>query len=145
MSFSEQRTGRNVRVTKAMRGADCWTDNHLIISKTKLYILPKIRPQGQTVAKKLNVNKLKLPSIQEELAATLESQLTDATRNDWDSLKTTVRAAASQVFGLATRNNQDWFDENDVKIKTLLEEKRQLDRAQQSDPQLRLEERRLHL
>ncbi len=38
------------------------------------------------------------------------------------------------MLGPATRNHQDWFDENDVKIKTLLEEKRQLHRAHQSDP-----------
>jgi len=28
------------------------------------------------------------------------------------------------VLGPATRNHKDWFDENDVEIQTLLEEKR---------------------
>ena len=42
--------------------------------------------------------------------------------------------AALQVLGPATRNYQDWFDENDVEIQTLLEEKRQLHRAHLSDP-----------
>ena len=54
---------QDVRVTKAMCGADCWTDHRLIISKTKLHIQPRRRPQGQTVVKKLNVNKLKLPCV----------------------------------------------------------------------------------
>ena len=119
---------QDVRVTKAMCSADCWTDHRLIISTTKLHIQPMRRPQGQKVAKRLNTNKLKLPSVQQELATTLERQLNEATGNDWDSLKTTVHSAALQVLGLATRNHQDWFDEN-VVIQTLMEEKRKLHRA----------------
>ena len=76
------------------------------------------------VAKRLNINKLKLPSVQQVLATTLERQLNEATGNDWDSLKTTVHSAALQVLGPATRNHQDWFDENDIVIQTLMEEKR---------------------
>lgn len=82
---------------------------------------------SQKVSKRLNTNKLKL-------ATTLESQLNKASGNDWDSLKMTVHFAALQVLGLTTRNHQDWFDENDVEIQTLLEEKRQPHRAHQSDP-----------
>ena len=125
---------QDVRVTKAMCGADCWTDHRLIISKTKLRIQPMRRPQGQKVAKRLNVNKLKLPAVQQELAATLEHQLAGTAGTDWDSLKTTVHSTALQVLGPTTRNHQDWFDENDVEIQILLEEKRQLHRAHQSDP-----------
>ncbi len=96
-----------MRVTKAMCGADCLTDHRLIISKTKLHIHHKRRPHGQTVVKKLNVNKLKLCSVQENPAATLESQLTEATRKDRDSLKTAVHSAAFQVLRPVSRNNQD--------------------------------------
>lgn len=46
----------------------------------------------------------------------------------------TVHFAALQVLSLTTRNHQDWFDENDVEIQILLEEKRQPHRAHQSDP-----------
>ena len=125
---------QDVRVTKTMCGADSWTDHRFIISKTKLHIQPMWRPQGQKVAKRLNTNKLELPSVQQELATTLESQWNDAAGNDWDSLKTTVHSAALQVLGLATGNHQDWFDENDVVIQTLMEEKRILHQAHHSDP-----------
>lgn len=50
---------RDVRVTKAMCGADCWMDHCLIISKMNLHIQQKRRPQGQKVMKKLNVSALK--------------------------------------------------------------------------------------
>eukprot|EP00795_Rhopilema_esculentum_P004203 gene4203-20390_t len=115
-----------------MCGGDCWTDHRLIISKTKLFIQPSRRPQGQKVAERLNVKKLKLPSAQKELSATMSQQLSVIDGNDWDSLKTTIHSVALQV--LAPRNHQDWFDENDAGIQKLLEEKRQLYKAHQDDP-----------
>lgn len=46
---------QDVRVTKAMPSADCWTDHRLIISKLSLHIKPKRRPQGnKAVMKKIN-------------------------------------------------------------------------------------------
>ncbi|XP_053887204.1 uncharacterized protein LOC128838801 [Malaclemys terrapin pileata] len=36
-----RRDRQDVRVTKAMCGADCWTDHRLIVSKMKLRIMPK--------------------------------------------------------------------------------------------------------
>ena len=63
-----------------------------------------------------------------------DSQVSDNIENDWESFKTTVHSAALQVLGPATRNHQDWFDENDSRIQALLEDKRQLLRAHQSDP-----------
>ena len=46
-----------------------------------MHIQPIHRPQGQKVGKRLNTSKLKLPSVQHELAITLESQLNEATGN----------------------------------------------------------------
>ena len=59
---------QDVRVTKALCGADCRTYHRLIIPKTKLHIQPMRRPQGQKVAKRLNTSKLKQQSVQQELA-----------------------------------------------------------------------------
>ena len=125
---------QDVCVTKAMCGADCWTDHRLIISKMKLLIQPTRRPQGQKVAKRLNVNKLKVSSVEDEFSAILSEQLLEVPGNDWDALKTTLHATALQVLGPKTRNHQDWFDENDGEIQTLLEEKRRLLKAHQDDP-----------
>ena len=130
---------RDVRVTRAVCGVDCWTDHRLIISKLNLHIQPRRRPQGQKVQKKLDVARLRNTSTGEELAAVLGSRLTDFQvsdniESDWESFKTTVHSAAHQVLGPATRNHQDWFDENDSRIQALLEDKRQLLRAHQNDP-----------
>ena len=47
-----QRDRQDVRVTKTMCGADCWTDHRLLISKMNLQIKPPKRPQGKKVPKK---------------------------------------------------------------------------------------------
>ncbi len=70
------RDRQNVKVTKAVCGAECWTDHRFITSKMNLHIKPRRRPQGSKT-KKINVAKLKDPPISTELSNTLESQLTD--------------------------------------------------------------------
>ena len=42
---------QDVRVTKTMCGADCWTDHRLVVSKLNLRIQPVRRPQGKKVPK----------------------------------------------------------------------------------------------
>ena len=75
---------QDVRVTKAMCGADCWTDDRLIVSKLKLQSKPKMRPQGRKVMKRINVAKLK-----NSLIADLKNQLADlhhedSAEKDWE-------------------------------------------------------------
>eukprot|EP00795_Rhopilema_esculentum_P008328 gene8328-14292_t len=81
-----------------MCGADCWTDHRLIISKTKPLIQPSRRPQGQKIAKRLSVNKLKILSAQKEFSATMSQRLSAIAGNDWDSLKTISHSVALQKF-----------------------------------------------
>ncbi|KAL8577838.1 hypothetical protein ACOMHN_054588 [Nucella lapillus] len=58
-AITRKRDMQDLRVTKAMCGADCWTDHRLIVSRVKLRILSVRRPQGQNTAKRLNAFKLK--------------------------------------------------------------------------------------
>ena len=131
---------QDVRITKAVCGADCWTDHRLIVSKLKFSIQQKRRPQGQKVAKKLNVTKLKCPHTVQELQLNLDNKLEnlqpnhDRVEEKWASFRDAVHSAALETLGPATRHHQDWFDENDSKIHTLLEEKHRLLRAHQNDP-----------
>ena len=76
-----KRDRQDMQVTRAMCGAKCWTDHHLIISKLNLCIQPKRHPQGMKTPKCLNVNKLKLSCIKQSLTDTLEECL-DATTLD---------------------------------------------------------------
>ena len=67
----------DVRITRAMCGADCWTDHRLIMSKFRLHIQPPRRPQKAASAKRLNVAKLKNSKIVEHFSAELQTKLSD--------------------------------------------------------------------
>ena len=133
-----QRDRQDVSVTKSMCGADCWTDHPLIISKMKIRILPKQRPQGKPAPKRFNVSKLNRPSISVELTHTREErtqhiQVTDDVEDSWTSFRDTMYAAAYETLGFTKRKHQDWFDENNEEITKLLEKKKRLHRAYVSD------------
>ena len=66
---------QDVRVTKTMCGADCWTDHRLVVSKLNLRIQPVRRPQGKKVPKKLDVSKLKQDSKRQAFVNDLCSRL----------------------------------------------------------------------
>jgi hypothetical protein len=134
-----RRDRQDVNVTKAMCGADCWTDHRLVISKMKLRIIPKRRPQGCKAPKRIDVSKLKNSGTTEELVKNLETELADFSpednvESDWERFRNTVHTTASRVLGSPMRRRQDWFDENDAEIQALLAEKHRLHCAYQNDP-----------
>ena len=53
---------QDVRVTRTMCGADCWTDHRLVVSRLNLRIQPLRQPKGKKVPKKLDISKLKQDS-----------------------------------------------------------------------------------
>ena len=50
---------------------------------------------------------------------------------DWVVLRYKIHDTAFQSLGPTTRNNQDWFDENDEEIKEMLAEKNRFHRIYQ--------------
>ncbi|KAJ8262630.1 hypothetical protein GJAV_G00168550 [Gymnothorax javanicus] len=103
---------QDVLVTKAMCGADCWTDHRLIISKLKLHIQPRRRPQGQKTAKRLNVSKLKSKEIAEDFARDLDKRLLDSPdmtdiEEKWANFRDTVYSSALEHLGPSPRKQQD--------------------------------------
>ena len=57
--ITRKKDASDVRVTKSMCGAECWTDHRLLVSKLTLRIQPQRRPQGKKLIKKLNVTQLR--------------------------------------------------------------------------------------
>ena len=135
-----QRDRQDVRVTKAMCGAECWTDHRLLITKLNIKIQPPRRPQGKKTPKRLNVSKLKNDHTQQSLAEELDNKLeflnldSQDVETDWATFRDTVYSTASEVVGPITRKHQDWFDDNNDRIQSLLDEKHRLHRAHISDP-----------
>ena len=138
--ITRRRDRQDVRVTKSMCGADCWTDHRLIVSKLNIHIRPKRRPQGAKPPKRLNISKLKCSAVKESFAMTLKDKLASTlftnqeVEADWAALRETVYNTAKEFLGPAERHHQDWFDDNDTEIQQLLEKKNQAHKALLDDP-----------
>nr|VZI50559.1 unnamed protein product [Spirometra erinaceieuropaei] len=119
-----RRDQRDVLVTKAIAGADGWTDHRLVISKMRIRLQPRRRPQGKRPpAHRLHFsNELaqRLDNLPIAAAAAAENT---SVENRWCQLRDTVQSTALAVLGRAPRQHQDWFDDNDAAIRDLLAEK----------------------
>nr|VZI08822.1 unnamed protein product [Spirometra erinaceieuropaei] len=112
-----RRDQRDVLVTKAIAGADGWTDHRLVISKMRIRLQPRRRPQGKRPPGKLNVTLLSLPAhhlhFSNELAQRLDNlpiaaaddAADDAAaaenasvENRWCQLRDTVQSTALAVL-----------------------------------------------
>lgn len=60
-AICRQRDTRDVRITKAMRGAECWTNHRLIRSILSLHITPTHRKTPKVIRPVFNVSRLKQP------------------------------------------------------------------------------------
>ena len=130
---------QDVRSTKAMCGADCWTDHRLLVSKLDIKIQPLRRPQGFKIQKKLNTSSLRQVNHRQALEEALTSKLENLNLNsdiesDWAAFKQLVYSTASETLGTMHRRHQDWFDENNEGIIALLDEKNRLLRNHINDP-----------
>ena len=130
---------QDVRVTKIMYSADCWTDHRLVVSKLNLRIWPARQPQGKKEPKRLDVSKLKQDSKRQAFISDICSRLdaiklhSDDPEKIWTVFRDTVHSSAMDSLGPVSRKHQDWFDENDEEIQGLLEEKHQKHKAYLSD------------
>ena len=137
--ITRRKDSQDFRITKAMRGADCWTDHRLIMSKLHLHACKKRRPQGQRTAKRLNVKRLQCEEICQSLESELESNLSDfhpdwlPVEEGWSTFKDVVYNSFLKHLGRTVRRQQDWFHENDVEIQALLDEKHRLHQAYLKD------------
>ena len=73
--IARRKDRQDIRVTKTMCGADCWTDHRLVISKLNLRIQPVRQPQGKNMPKKLDISKLKQDSKRQAFVNDLCSRL----------------------------------------------------------------------
>ena len=113
---------QDVRLTKTMYGADCWTDHRLVVSTLNLCIQLARRPQGKKVPKRLDVSKLKQDSKRQAFINDICSRLdamelrSDDPEENWTVYRDTVHSSAMDSLGPVSRKHQDSFDENDEGI-----------------------------
>ncbi|BHF73827.1 hypothetical protein SprV_0401691100 [Sparganum proliferum] len=117
-----RRDQRDVLVTKAIAGADWWTDYRLVISKMRIRLQPRRRPQAQRLDNR-------------PIDAGADADVANASvENRWCQLRDTIQSTALAVLGRARRPHQDWFDDNDAVISNLLAEKNCLHKAYVDHP-----------
>ena len=137
-----KRDRQDVRITRVMRGAECWSDHLMVRSVLSLRIRPPAR--RQPAKKKLNCTGLADAENRAQLAAAVEERLL---QNDnlqenpvnwvevsWDRISRSLMTAAEQVLGHTKRKNADWFDENIGYIRELLESKYRAHAAYKNNP-----------
>ena len=124
----------DVRVTKPMCGADCWTDHRLVVSKLNLRIQPVRRPRQEGV-KEIRCLKLKQDSKRQAFVNELCSRLdalehsSEDVDESWTVFRDTVHSSAMDSLEPVSRKHQDCFDENYKEIQGLLEKKHQKHKA----------------
>ncbi|VDL96698.1 unnamed protein product [Schistocephalus solidus] len=123
-----RRDRQDMLVTKAIPGADGLTDHHLVISKIRLRLQSRRRPQG-----KLNTDLLNMPArhlhFSNELANLPVADEDISVENRWCQLRDTIQSTALDVPSSARRQHQDWFDDNDAAISPLLVQENQVQKT----------------
>ena len=96
---------RDVRITRAMQRAECWTDQHLVKSILSLHITPTRRKTAKSCRPTFDTAKLKQLELSRMFAKDLDDKLT-ARRplsgpppQQWEQLKTLVTESAKLTIG----------------------------------------------
>ena len=115
-----QRDVSDVRITTAMRGADCGTDYRMIRSNLLLELQPRRRKSAAKPMKRLNVKLLRDGTTQAQLFDNIEASLPpedetySTVEEEWAALRDAVYKASLETLGTAKRRHEYRFDENDV-------------------------------
>lgn len=135
-----QRDIQDVLITRAMRGAECWTDHRLVRATLQLRIAPHHQKRPKTGRTAFNISRLQQPSYLQSFQSRLDDQLsangplTGTPTEKWNQFKEVVTETAKTVLGPKFRKNQDWFDENNSAIEELLNKKNKAFMEWQNDP-----------
>ncbi|BHF80083.1 hypothetical protein SprV_0702320700 [Sparganum proliferum] len=116
-----RRDQRDVLVTKAIAGADGWTDHRLVISKMRIRLQPRRRPQARQPPNRC-------------CCCCCAAAKNASVENRWCQLRDAIQSTALAFLGRARRQHQDWFDDNDDVISNPLAEKNRLHKAYVDHP-----------
>ncbi len=121
---------KDVLITRAMRGAECWTDHRMIVAKLHMKVRPPMRLQKPN-KKRLNCNRLGNTEARNEFRRLLDEKLGESEpclssentmEQQWTYISSVLYDAAAQSIGYKSRNHQDWFDDNSDAIHNLLKD-----------------------
>jgi len=123
---------RDVKIIRAMRGADCWTDHRLIHRQLSMRVRPPSRMKPPW--KKLNANARLTEEERVNFQRTWNHQLEELSKPsegppdattltaEWESITDTILSTAKSTLGVMRKRHQDWFDANRMEIHVILHE-----------------------
>ena len=102
---------QDVHITRAMRGADCWTDHRMVRSLMNLKLRKQVRSQTLSIPKRVNVAELRCPTKQLQLQTALEEKIasmsnqlhTSGVDAHWETLQHIMYETAFETTGTAPR------------------------------------------
>ncbi|XP_049885772.1 craniofacial development protein 2-like [Pectinophora gossypiella] len=117
---------RDVLITRAMRGAQGWTDHRLIRSRMRLNYKPPRRAEHKVPARLAFAKLVHDEATQDKLDAefdVLMSSTDDSTsvNTKWCAYARALYSVSQQVIGKPQKKNEDWFDDSDVELRQLVE------------------------
>ena len=119
---------RDVLLTWAMRGAECWTDQRMIMAKVLMKVRAPMQKRGSSM-RRLDCARLEDTTTRNEFCRSLAEKLGElelllsgerAPEQQWTSVTAALQEAAAQTIGFKCKNHQGWFDNNSESIHNLL-------------------------
>lgn len=126
-----QKDVSQVQVTRAMRGAHCWTDHRLLVLKIR-FRHQHPRRSDRPKQKHLNLERLQDKDTRKEYAENLSSVLQPLDLESgevgkmWESLSSQILGTATSTLGPRVRKHEDWFDENNGVLTDAIDRHRRL-------------------
>ena len=125
--ITRYRDKMDIHSTRAMRGANCWTEHQMLRSNVAFRIRQRHNRQGTSKTTKLNTTKPSTISHRESFEQEIDSALAQweekensTTDEEWEALQQVVYNTAKIYIGKPDRKHQDWFDPNDQELHTLI-------------------------
>ena len=117
----------DIHSTRAMRGANCWTDHQMLRSKVAFRIRQKHNRQGTSKLTKPNTATLSTISHRESFEQEMDSALaqweekeTSTPYEEWAALQQVAYSTARTYLGKPDRKHNDWFYPNNREQQTLM-------------------------
>lgn len=101
------------------RGADIWSDHHLILATLRIKVLVNKKKQ-LCASRKLDIGKLRAPIIREQYCIELRNRyqkladdgaLNAGVENTWKNIRDAIRETGENILGYRNKQKKEWMSE----------------------------------